>query len=162
MSADDARQIVRMTRFQPTGRRPLDGGNADGAYCGIPVEEYIEQANRERFIILQIEDPEPMDQLDEIAAEQGYDMLLFGPGDFSHGCGIPGQTDDPQVVEARRRVAEVAAQHDKFAGTTGSPQTLPELVEMGFQFVNVAADVVGLTQQCDRVLNKCQEALDTR
>ena len=30
MSADEARQIVRNTRFHPIGRRPADGGNADG------------------------------------------------------------------------------------------------------------------------------------
>jgi len=33
MSAEDARTIARMTRFHPIGRRPLDGGNRDGAYC---------------------------------------------------------------------------------------------------------------------------------
>ncbi len=30
MSAEDARQVVRWTRFAPVGLRPLDGGNADG------------------------------------------------------------------------------------------------------------------------------------
>ena len=36
MSLDDARRVVWQTRFHPVGRRPLDGGNADGAYCMIP------------------------------------------------------------------------------------------------------------------------------
>ena len=31
MSLADAQNVVRMTRFHPVGRRPVDGGNADGA-----------------------------------------------------------------------------------------------------------------------------------
>ena len=30
MNLEDARKVVHMTRFHPIGRRPLDGGNADG------------------------------------------------------------------------------------------------------------------------------------
>ncbi|MFP3903650.1 MAG: HpcH/HpaI aldolase family protein [Armatimonadota bacterium] len=159
MSADDARDVVHMTRFQPVGRRPVDGGNADGGYCGIEFEEYLQQANEQRFIIFQIEDPEPMEELEEIAAVEGYDMLLFGPGDFSHGLGIPGQMDDPRITEARERIAKVARENGKFAGTTGSPDTLAELVDMGYQFINVAADVVALTNQCQTVFQQCREAL---
>ncbi|VAV90104.1 hypothetical protein MNBD_ALPHA05-2280 [hydrothermal vent metagenome] len=53
MTADDAREIVYRTRFHPLGRRPLDGGNADGSYCRIPTEQYLAQANAQRFIMLQ-------------------------------------------------------------------------------------------------------------
>src|SRR5436190_4646792 len=42
MSADDARHIARQTRFHPIGRRPLDGGNADGSYCGIELADYLQ------------------------------------------------------------------------------------------------------------------------
>ena len=87
MSAAEARDIARKTKFHPVGRRALDGGNTDGAFCQIPVDAYIEQANSERFVIVQIEDPEPLAELDEIAQVEGIDMLFFGPGDFSHGIG---------------------------------------------------------------------------
>jgi len=155
MSAEDARQVVRMTRFHPIGRRPVDGGNADGAYCGIDFNEYLRQANEQRFIILQIEDPEPLEELDEIAAVEGYDMLLFGPGDFSHGIGKPGQWDAPEIADARRRVAVAALAHGKFAGTVGGPDNLDELVEMGYRFVNVGADVIALMAYCKDVLKRC-------
>ncbi len=155
MSAEDAHQVVRMTRFHPIGRRPVDGGNADGAYCGIDFNEYLRQANEQRFIILQIEDPEPLEELDEIAAVEGYDMLLFGPGDFSHGIGKPGRWDAPEIADARRRVAEAAIAHGKFAGTVGGPDNLAELVEMGYRFVNVGADVVALMAYCKDVLKRC-------
>src|SRR5690606_24630901 len=102
MNIEDARQIIRNTKFYPIGLRPADGGNADGGYCKIPFVEYIRQANEQRFVILQIEDPQTMDDLEEIVKLPGVDMLFFGPGDFSQAVGAPGQLDHPQVVAARK------------------------------------------------------------
>jgi 4-hydroxy-2-oxoheptanedioate aldolase len=79
MSLEDVRDVARKTRFHPIGRRALDGGNADGAYCGIDTAGYTEEANRERFVVVQIEDPEPMEELEKIASVPGIDMLFFGP-----------------------------------------------------------------------------------
>ena len=145
MSADDARQIVQHTKFHPIGRRPLDGGNADGRYCLISYPEYVEQANDQRFVMVQIADFEAMDELDEIAATPGIDMLLFGGGDFSHSLGIPGGFDDPQVADARKRVGEAARKHGKFAGIPCSVETVPQMIDLGYQFLTMGADVAGLT-----------------
>ena len=141
MSAQEARDVVHMTKFQPMGRRPVDGGNNDGAFCMIPPAEYMEQANRERFVICQIEDPEPMAELDEIASTPGLDMLFFGPGDFSHGLGIPGQYDHPDVVGARREMAAACKRHGILAGTVGSIEKVPQLLEEGYLFINIGSDV---------------------
>jgi len=157
MSAEDARNVVRMTRFQPIGRRPIDGGNADGAFSQLDIGEYVKQANEQRFIVLQVEDPEPFDELDAIAAVEGYNMLLFGAGDFSHGIGVPGQMDDPRIIEARQRVAEVAAAHGKFAGIVAVGEQVPELVEMGYQFFNLAADVLSLASHWRQVIEQFNE-----
>ncbi len=151
MSADDARKIVRQTRFQPIGRRAMDGGNADGAYCTVPVAEYVRHSNEERFIILQIEDPEPLEELDEIAKVPGIDILLFGPGDFSHAIGCAGQLDHPRVVEAERRVIDTARRHGKFAGAVSTLEALPRKIEAGAQMVNVGADVLALTEYFGRI-----------
>lgn len=147
MSHAEAEQIARQTRFHPIGRRALDGGNADAAYTVLPTEAYVEQANRERFVVIQIEDPEPLEELDAIAAVRGIDMLFFGPGDFAHALGLVGQYDHPKILDARRRVAEAARKHGKFAGTVGSAESLPELVKLGYQFVSIGADVVALVEQ---------------
>ena len=144
MSVEEAKEIIRMTRFHPIGRRPVDGGNADAKYCMVPTHEYTQQANDQRFVILQIEDPEAMEQIDEIAALEGFDMLFFGPADYSHAIGVPGQMDHPEVVAGFRRVAEAAKKHGKFAGTVGTKANAAERLAMGYQFMNIGADVVAL------------------
>lgn len=144
MNVEDAKQIVRQTRFHPIGRRPLDGGNADGAYCQAPLQAYLKHANEQRMLVLQIEDPEPLDDLDAIASLEGVDMLFFGPGDFSHAIGHAGQFDHPDVVAARRRVAQACQHHGKFAGTTATTDNLKEMIELGYRFLSIGADVISL------------------
>jgi 4-hydroxy-2-oxoheptanedioate aldolase len=141
MSAAEARDVVRMTKFHPVGRRPVDGGNLDGAFCMVEPADYMAHANRERFVICQIEDPEAMDEIDAIAAVDGIDMLFFGPGDFSHGIGKPGQYGAPEVVSARRRMVEACRVNGRLAGTVASLESVPELLEEGFLFLNVGSDV---------------------
>jgi 4-hydroxy-2-oxoheptanedioate aldolase len=144
MSAEDARQIVRTTRFHPLGRRPLDGGNADGGYCAIPVERYLQQANNQRFVIVQIEDPEALAEVDAIAQIDGIDMLFFGPGDFSHALGVPGQFDHAEVRAGFTRVAQAAGRHGKFAGTAAAVDNLAQVAGLGYQFLACGADVLAL------------------
>lgn len=143
-TADEARNIVRMARFHPLGRRAMDGGNVDGVYCQIPVDEYIRHSNTERLLIFQIESPEALANVEEIAAVPGFDALLFGPGDYSHLIGKAGQVLDPEVVAARKRVAAAALAHGKIAMSPGVFNARKELQEEGWSVFCIGADVLGL------------------
>lgn len=156
MSLEEAKQIVYYTKFHPIGRRPLDGGNADGAYCLVDANDYIKQANEERFTVVQIEDPEPLAELDEICALPGIDMIFFGPADFSQGIGAPNSTDS-RIDEARRLVAKTARKHGKFAGTVGGPGNFDQLVEMGYTFISCGADVVALWQYFQNITGQISD-----
>ena len=77
----------------------------------------------------------------------------FGPGDFSQGIGAPGEWNHPLLVETRKRVADAAKEHGKFAGTVGSHDNLNELISMGYNFVSLGADVVGLKNYCEKLVS---------
>jgi 4-hydroxy-2-oxoheptanedioate aldolase len=141
---EDARRIVQQARFHPIGLRPLDGAGADGDYGLTPLAEYMRQANEERLVIVQIENVTAVEQVERIAAVKGIDMLFFGPADYSQCLGVPGSFGDKRIDEARRRVAEAADRHGLFSGTPASPADLPRLIDMGYRYFNVAADVLGL------------------
>lgn len=161
MSLEDAKKVVKTTRFYPIGLRPVDGGNADGAYCQINFTDYIRQANEKRFIMIQIEDPEPMNELEEIAALDGIDIMFFGPGDFSQGIGAPGDFNNPVLLKAREQIAKVAIKHGKYAGTVGSPANLKELIDMGYKFISIGADVLALGQYFINMSSEFNECVQT-
>ena len=152
MSYEEAKKVVYYTKFHPVGRRPVDGGNAYGAYCLVSPEDYYRDANAERFTVVQIEDPEPLDELEEICALPGIDMIFFGPADFSQGIGDL-SCSSPEIDRVRRLVAKTARKHGKFAGTVGSPANFDNLVDMGYTFINTGADVVALGNYFKKVSN---------
>ncbi len=158
-TAEEAQQIVQWTRFQPVGRRAMDGGNADGKFCKADVKDYIANNLRERLIIMQIESPEALGNLEKILAVPGYDMVCFGPADFAHLVGLPGQTNSPQVVAARRHVARLARAQGKFVMAAGSSETPAVLEREGHSLITVGADVIGLTDYVRRKLQKFEASL---
>jgi 4-hydroxy-2-oxoheptanedioate aldolase len=160
MSIDDAKQIVRMTRFHPIGLRPVDGGNNDACYCMVSGKDYFEQANRERFVIVQVEDKEVLPDLDAICEIDGIDMIFFGPADFSQSIGTPHDPSNPYIEQVRQLVADTARKHGKFAGTVGSIENLEHLVGMGYQFINLGADVLGLRDYCEMLAGSFKRSID--
>lgn len=144
-SADEARQIVDWVRFRPIGRRALDGGNIDGSFCLIPPEQYIRDSNEGRLVILQIESPEALDQVEAIAAVPGFDGLMFGPGDFSHRIDRTGQLNSPEVAAARARIGSAARHHKKIAVAPGLIAPLATLLDEGYRVFNLGADVVAIS-----------------
>jgi 4-hydroxy-2-oxoheptanedioate aldolase len=152
MSLAEAKQVVYYTKFHPIGRRPIDGGNADGAFGMISTMDYITEANRERFNIVQIEDPEPMAELEDICALPGIDMIFFGPADFSHAIGKADDIFNGQTLAARKKVAECARKHGKMAGTVGNVNNFRALEAEGFNFISVGADVVALMSYFDNIV----------
>ena len=150
MSLEEAREIAHTVRFQPIGRRPVDGGNADGLYCRFDFKEYIKFANQNRLVIVQIEDPEPLSQLDEICQVDGIDMIFFGPGDFSHAIGHPAEFDHPEIHRVRKLVVETAHKYGKFAGTVSVP-SMKICYEEGFDFIKCGADVLAIGENCKSI-----------
>lgn len=154
MNLEEAKKVVYFSKFHPIGRRPIDGGNADGKYCLVSVENYIKEANEERFNVIQIEDPEPLAELEEICSLPGIDMIFFGPADFSQGIGNPTEIFNDKTLEARKLVAKTARKHGKMAGTVGSAANFRALEDEGFNFINVGADVVALGAYFGDIANK--------
>lgn len=153
MSLEEAREIVHTVRFHPIGLRPVDGGNADGMYCKLDFKEYIKFMNANRLVIVQIEDPEPLSELDKICQLDGIDMIFFGPGDFSQAIGHPAEFDHPEIHRVRKLVVETAHKYGKFAGTVSLPG-LKECYNEGFDLVNCGADVAALSNNCAAIMQQ--------
>lgn len=158
MSFEEAEYIAHTVRFAPVGLRPLDGGNADGLYCLMDGREYLKFCNENRLVIVQIEDPEPLSQLDKICQVPGIDMIFFGPGDFSQAIGTPCDFSNPEIARVRQLIVKTAHRHGKFAGTVSVP-SLKTCCEEGFDFVCSGADVLAIGANCKAIREMYLEAI---
>jgi 4-hydroxy-2-oxoheptanedioate aldolase len=151
-SADEAREVVRWAKFAPLGTRGFDGGNPDMPYCSMPMDQYVAEANAQTFLLLQIEDPASLEQVEQIASVEGVDVLFLGIADFSILSGHPGQFDHPCIREAVDRVAAAA----RSAGIHwGMPcfgvEHAQSLLEKGARFLPVGADIVMIKDAQERI-----------
>lgn len=121
-TAAEAAALARAVKFPPLGERGLDGAGIDNAFYLRGTEGYPAAANAETCLIVQIETPEAVANVDAIAAVPGVDGLFIGPGDLSLRLGCPGNGDDPRMVAAEDAVAAAAARHGKAWGRPAGPE----------------------------------------
>jgi 2-keto-3-deoxy-L-rhamnonate aldolase RhmA len=143
---DEVRAFVDAVKFPPLGRRGYDGIHADSAFGRLAPADYMETANRDGLVVVQIEEPEVVPHIEAIAALPGVDVLFVGPGDLTLGLGKFGRTDDPEIVAVVDRVAAACAKHGKVAGLPCAPDQVAAYQKKGYRFFNVFSDYRGVTQ----------------
>ncbi|MFA9478857.1 HpcH/HpaI aldolase/citrate lyase family protein [Phycisphaerales bacterium AB-hyl4] len=155
----EAREVVRWSKFAPLGERGLGGGGPDVPYGSMPIELYIQQANAQTFIAIQLESPAAVDRAEAIAAVDGVDLLFFGPGDYSVLTGVPGQVRHAKVDQAVARVAEAAADTGRRWGTVSfGVEHSQMLLELGAAMI-VPANDMDMLGQCMRQLQSTYASL---
>ncbi|MDR3070540.1 MAG: hypothetical protein LBU38_05980 [Propionibacteriaceae bacterium] len=118
-NADVARKIVDAVKYPPIGSRGVATCDRSAAFLpasnvpgGIPVVEFVKEANSQTQIWCRIESDEGVESIDEICAVEGVDVVAFGHQDYSLNAGLPSDKD-PQVAQARARVREAALRAGK-------------------------------------------------
>ncbi len=138
-----AREIVAATKYPPLGNRGLDGAGLDAGFgfdSWRPGSTYIKDANRETFIVAQIETPEAVANVDEIAAVDGIDALFVGPADL--GLRLEAfPSFGMSVDDAVARVAGAAKRHRKvWARTASSIEEVDEYRRQGSLMIPHGSD----------------------
>jgi 2-keto-3-deoxy-L-rhamnonate aldolase RhmA len=113
-SADEARILVESSRYPPLGKRgfgvimsdELEGGPAATA----------DRANRDTFVIAQIESAAGIEHADEILSVPGVDAAWVGQFDLSLSLGCPGDVEHPRYVEAVDHLLDACRRNEKPLG----------------------------------------------
>ena len=144
--AAEVREVVAAMKFAPEGRRGCDAVHVEANFGRTPMNDYLAEANRENFLVVQIEEPEVVAQIDTIAAMPGVDVLFVGPGDLSIALGTTasGGVEHPEVQSVIARVAEACERHGKVAGIPCAPEQVARYRKIGYRFFNVFSDYRGV------------------
>ncbi|MGB0580221.1 MAG: HpcH/HpaI aldolase family protein [Limisphaerales bacterium] len=128
-----AETLVQATKFPPLGNRGIDNAGLDSDYHIHDADKYVEWANSETFLAVQIETPEAVHNVDAIAAVEGVDIVFVGPGDL--GLRLR-QTKEMTLDEAWERVAEACKKHGKaFGGPTVPEEEMKKRHAQGAQLL---------------------------
>ncbi len=148
-TADQAKLAVEYCKYPPQGSRgvsPLWPMMMD-----VTWDDYLPVANDETAVIVQIESPEGLENVDEIAAVDGVDIVFAGPQDIAASLGVIGQPRHPDVVEILNAFPERVAQFGKPAGITDvGLDHCARWRDVGYRFINVGTIAhLGMTAAVD-------------
>src|SRR5215204_6523829 len=110
----DLAAALRHLRYPPDGDRGVATYNRACRFGLDPAA--LDRANNEVLAVVQIESARAVEQVEEIAALDGVDVLFVGPRDLSHDLGVPGDVQAPRYLEALDRVRNAAQRFGKGCG----------------------------------------------
>ena len=85
-SAAEAQALVDATRYPPTGIRGVGSGIARSSRW-TRYSDYLERADNEICLILQVESAAALEEVNAIASVDGVDGVFIGPADLAASMG---------------------------------------------------------------------------
>jgi 2-keto-3-deoxy-L-rhamnonate aldolase RhmA len=141
---EQARTVVRSARYPPLGARGAGFGLAhdDYDYRGADALATMRRANEELLLIAQIESVRGLENVEQIAALEGIDVLWIGHFDLTNSMGIPTQFSHPDYLRAVERVVAACARFGKAAGFMAADvDGAREALAQGFRILAYWGDV---------------------
>ncbi|MEC8630899.1 MAG: HpcH/HpaI aldolase/citrate lyase family protein [Pseudomonadota bacterium] len=140
-SGAQAAEVVRSMKYPPQGVRGVGAALARASgYNGIT--DYLQTANDEVCVLVQVESRAGIDALDDILSVYGVDGVFVGPADLAADMGMLGKPGAPEVQEVVVSTLTRIRAAGKAAGILTSDQTLAaQYKEKGVEFLAVGSDV---------------------
>lgn len=139
-TAKEAAHAAACCRYSPDGLRGI-AQSTRAAQFGLDFDTYYPTADENVLTVVQIETPEAVANVDEIAAVDGVDCLFVGPFDLSVSMGMTKQFDHPEFDAALDKVLAACKANGKAAGIlTPTAALAAAWQKKGFTFLVVGGD----------------------
>lgn len=149
-----AEQAVKSCKYPPLGLRGY-GPSLAAPRWGLSGADYAKFANENVMVIVIIEQKLAIDNIEEIAAVPGIDVLFIGANDLSYSLGVGGNINAPVVEEAMSKVLVAAKKHNLPVGfPSGNPTEINKRIAQGFRFFQASSDLAMMSVGARDLLSK--------
>jgi 4-hydroxy-2-oxoheptanedioate aldolase len=147
-NAAEAEKAVAATRYPPDGIRGVTGSGRASRYGR--VKNYLQTANEEVGVYVQIETREALSEIEAVAAVPGVDGIFIGPSDLSASFGLIGQPQAPDIQKVIQDAGGRITAAGKAAGILASSiEDARRYLSWSYRFVAAGVDTVLLTRAID-------------
>lgn len=138
--AAQAQELVRAMRYPPEGIRGVAASLARAAHW-TGIKDYVQHANAEVCLVVQVETRQGLENLDAILAVEGVDAVFIGPADLAASLGHLGDAGHPEVRAAIEDALSRIAAAGKAAGVfVTDPALATHYRDCGASFIAVGGD----------------------
>jgi 2-keto-3-deoxy-L-rhamnonate aldolase RhmA len=154
--ATTAQRLVSNCLYPPNGHRSMTGVLPQLDFKQKPIAEVAHLINDNMLIVIMLESPEAISNVDSIAAVEGVDVILIGTNDLCMEMGVPGDYNNPKVKEAYSKVIEACKKYGKTPGMGGvyNEELMSEYIGMGMKFILSGSDLSFMMQSASQRSNK--------
>lgn len=147
-NVEEARHAISIVRPDTlTDHGQFGVGTRRHAYMGYGGGSDYVEALREIVVMLMIEKQGAVDELDEILALPGLDMIQWGGSDYSMNIGRPGERESDEVLAVEKHVIEAALKVGvQPRAEIGKPEDAERYLEMGVKHFSIGTDFAILYQ----------------
>ena len=143
--ASTAKKIVENAMFPPLGSRGMNSITPGTEFGLKGPQAILEQTNDRIHLFAQIETQKAVQNLDDICNVEGLAGVFIGPLDLSVDLGIPGEFENPLLIETVSDVITRACEAGKRAGILVAPgKLLDAAIDAGAQLLISGSDVGNL------------------
>lgn len=143
---EEAEYAVKSCKYAPEGFRGI-AGSQRAVNFSMEKSDYYSRANKDIIVMVAIETPEGVKNIDEIAAVEGVDGIFIGPADLSTSMGYLANPTVPEVQEAIRHIELGAKKAGKFLGTVAAnAEGAKVLYDKGYGVIYFMSDVTDLAK----------------
>ena len=126
-------------------------------FIGDPGQ-MIAHLNAETLSIIMIESVRAIENLDEILAVPDIDCVMIGPDDLSQDMGIPGELQNPKLLEIYDRIFEVCNKRQMPCGLSAqSPEMAQSWISKGARWVPYQNDAAMVFNAARAIVPKLME-----
>ena len=156
-TVEEAKAAIAAVRYPMVGIRGV-AGSTRAAHYGNDTLSYFTKANDEVMLILMIESPKGMRNLDEILNLEGYDGIMVGPVDLATNLGYLGNAQDPEAKSALEEIETKVLASDKYLVALGSDwEAAKAKFAKGARMVTCMSDTLALGALARANVQKYQE-----
>src|SRR5580693_2520620 len=142
---DRARTAAAACRYPPHGKRGSGAGLA--TFTWPEPANYYDSADQNMMTVVVVEEALAVENIEEIAATPGIDVLFIGTSDLSFSLGLRGRQKEPKLQEAIARVVAAGKKHGKFLGRPAqTAEQIAKYREQGFQLFQTHTDIGFMAQ----------------
>ncbi|WP_294907652.1 4-hydroxy-2-oxoheptanedioate aldolase [Tatumella sp. UBA2305] len=160
-TAEDARDAVKACRYPPQGIRGVGSALARASRWNR-IPDYLQKADEQICVLVQIETRCGVENLQEILAVEGVDGVFIGPADLSADMGYMGNPAHPQVQSTIEDCIVQILEANKAPGILMANEGIAHrYLEQGALFVAVGVDTTLLARSAEALANRFTSLLNT-
>jgi len=155
MSEYDIEKLITFSKYPPLGNRGFSPFTRAGNYSMENSKELVKKANENVLVAIHIENAEAAENIEMALKYEEVDIIFIGLFDISKSLGIPGDVDNPKVLNMLKAMTDKITSAGKYPGTiVNNYEQMRNCLAIGIKYITYSVDCA--------MLSKCYQNINAK